>query len=66
MIEIVANGYMEDDNSVRFELKSTWIHDYPAAVHGKDKIEFKSTKSAPALKSQSKLAATWGEIKGKN
>jgi len=62
MDEAVAKGNMAD-NGDRFELKYTWIHDdvVPKSV----KIEFKPAKSAPSLKSQSKLAATWGEIKGK-
>jgi len=67
MGEIVAKGYMEEDDSVRFELKSTWIHDdlpiHPG--HGHFKIEFKTAKAAPALRFQPKLAATWGEMKGK-
>ncbi len=64
MIEIVAKGYMELDNNVQFELKSTWIHEDPT-THDKAKIDFKPAKSAPALSSQSKLAVTWGEMKGK-
>lgn len=69
MIEIVAKGYMAEDNSVKFELKYTWIHEDPAngdPGHGHAKIDFKTAKSAPGLKSQSKLAATWGEMKGKH
>ena len=68
MLEIVAKGYMELNNSVQFELKSNWVHDdlaHGEPGHGNAKIEFKTAKAAPALKSQSKLATTWGGMKGK-
>lgn len=64
MISIVAHGYMVKDSNVQFELKCIWTHDDPA--HGHDRIEFKTAKAAPSLRSQSKLTTTWGEIKARN
>jgi len=67
MEEIVAKGYMEEKGSVRFELKSTWVHDdLPGhSGLGHAKIEFKTAKSAPSLRPQSNIATTWGGMKGK-
>ncbi len=58
---ITAKGNIEADNGDKFELSATcaqykWTH---------VKIDFKPAKSAPSLKVQSKLAVTWGEMKGK-
>jgi len=61
LYSIVAKGYIEADSSIQFELKATWAQYELTHV----KIDFKTTKSAPALKSKSKLAATWGEMKGR-
>lgn len=60
MEEIVAKGYIETDSSIQFELKLTLIH---TDKDVNTKIEFKTTKSAPALRPQSNLATTWGEMK---
>jgi len=67
MISIVAHGYVKDSN-VKFELKSIWSHiELPVDPdHGHDKIEFKTAKAAPALRLQSNIATTWGEMKGKH
>ena len=62
MNEAVAKGYMTD-NGDGFQLKYTWLHEdlVPKSV----RIDFRPAKSAPASRPQPKLAATWGEMKGK-
>lgn len=57
----VVKGDMAD-NGDKFELKYAYGVDYKT-THVK--IDFKPAKSAPVLKSQSKLATTWGEMKGR-
>jgi hypothetical protein len=62
MNEAVAKGHMTD-NGDGFALKYTWIHEdlVPKSV----RIDFRPAKSAPASRPQPKLAATWGEIRGR-
>lgn len=61
LFKIVAKGYIEADSGIQFELQATCAQYEFTHV----KIDFKTAKSAPALRSQSKLATTWGEMKGK-